>query len=82
MVRIEWTKSATKDLRKIPAIEKVRILVAVERLAGWPVEGDVKAMKGKPGGRYRLRVGEYRVIFEVKDNVLIIRVATRGAAYE
>ncbi|MFO0675293.1 MAG: type II toxin-antitoxin system RelE/ParE family toxin [Polyangiaceae bacterium] len=81
-MRIEWTKSATKDLRKIPAIDKVRILVAVERLAGWPVDGDIKAMKGKPAGRHRLRVGEYRVIFEVKDNVLIIRVASRGSVYE
>ncbi len=46
--------------------------------AGQPA--DVKRLKGVPG--YRLRVGRYRVIFERRDDrIVIIDVRHRGSAY-
>ncbi len=60
-----------------------RILKALNVLAVDPrAASNVKAMTGQPG--YRLRVGEWRVIYTLRDNVLtvlIIRVAHRREVY-
>ena len=79
-VRIK--RSAVKDLERIPASDRERLVAAIDGLALRPLEG--KVLKGALRGLRRIRVGRYRVIYEVQDGalvVLVVRVAGRGEAY-
>ena len=74
--------SAAGELRRLVKADRVRIVEAIDRLAENPFLGD--ALKGDLRGLRRLRVGTYRVIYEVQDDafiVLVIRVAHRREAY-
>ena len=79
--RIEIDKRAVKFIAKQPKLQRERLLRAIYRL---PFMGDIKAMQGYEGF-YRLRVGYYRVIYTVNDDVLLIRVievGNRGDVYK
>ena len=78
---ILFEKPAQKFILKQPPAQRVRLLAAINRL---PDEGDRKSMKGYPGV-YRLRVGDYRVIYTVENDKLIVRiihVGNRGDVYK
>ena len=82
--RMSFRKQAIKALRRIPAMQSQRILVALDNLADAPDRWDVDVapLTGQPG--YRLRVGSIRVIFERDDaerHIEILRIAPRGDAY-
>ena len=69
-------KAAEKFIVKLPAPEKERLLRAISRL---PEGNDIKPLKGKrTKGMYRLRVGDYRVIYTVDNGKLIIHVVDAG----
>ena len=59
-----------------------RVLRAMEGFAAAGL-GDVKALKGALRGRYRLRVGKWRVFFSLDQpgNVVVTEVDNRGQAY-
>ena len=79
--RIEIDKRAVKFIAKQPKLQRERPLRAIYRL---PFMGDIKAMQGYEGF-YRLRVGDYRVIYTVNDDVLLVRVVevgNRGDVYK
>jgi mRNA interferase RelE/StbE len=61
-----WTivvaKAAQKQLRRIPARDRDRIAAAIRAMAADPFQGDVIKLEGEEG-RYRRRVGSYRVFF-------------------
>lgn len=79
-VRIK--RSAAKELARIPKQDRTRIVDAIDRLAQWPHTG--APLKGQHRGLRRVRVGAYRVIYEVLDEVLIVlvvRVAHRRDVY-
>lgn len=81
---IEWKSSAAKELKKLPMPVIGRILHAVEALATspWP-DGARKLTDTK--STYRIRVGDYRVIYNVFDRRLvieIIKVRDRKEAYK
>ena len=62
--------------------DRIRIVAAIDRLAENPGLGT--ALKGDLRGLRRLRVGNYRVLYEVRDDelvVLVVRVAHRRDAY-
>ena len=75
MYSIDWTKTAIKQLRKIqPEKQRKAILAAVQCLDSCPTNtANVKALKGHKAG-YRLRVGNYRVLFDLDDGVRIMTV--------
>jgi len=59
----------------------MRILVALTRY-GESGEGDIKALSGEWDGTFRLRVGDFRVIFRlVPEEVTILRVRHRSEVY-
>ena len=81
MYQILIEKRAKKFIDKLPATEKRRLVEAIERL---PEGEDIKKLKGY-GGILRLRVGPYRIIYEVADDKLIITiidVGSRGQVYK
>lgn len=79
--KILFDKPAQKFIMKQPPAQRARLLAAINRL---PEEGDRKSMRGYPG-RFRLRVGDYRVIYTVEHDLLIVRViniGNRGDVYK
>ncbi|MFP4347604.1 MAG: type II toxin-antitoxin system RelE family toxin [Desulfococcaceae bacterium] len=73
MFSIQWAKKALKQLVRFPADDKKRISEAVDELASWPKCRNVKALRNQPFP-YRLRVGRYRVFFEVKTGIRVILI--------
>jgi len=83
--RIEYSADALIALRRIPTNLARTIRTKIERLAANPFapNNNVKALKGRPG--YRLRVGDWRVIYSLRRDVLVVHVlaiAPRGRAYD
>ncbi|MEA1985546.1 MAG: type II toxin-antitoxin system RelE/ParE family toxin [Euryarchaeota archaeon] len=73
-----------KFLNALDPDAKERIVDRLKVLGNLPVEGDVKKLKGTKGRKdlYRLRIGEYRAIYEVEDdNVYVLEVMLRGRGY-
>ena len=80
---ILWTKSATKELKRLPELTRRRILRAVEALAEDPRPLGVRKMVGT-SRTYRIRVGDYRVIYSIDSDVVsieVVRVRHRRDAY-
>jgi mRNA interferase RelE/StbE len=75
--RIAWRKSTKKDLRRIPPVEVAKIIRAVESLGTDPFPTGHKKLSGSQRA-YRIRVGDYRIIYEVHGSVLLIDVVRVG----
>lgn len=74
MYDIDWTAKAAKQLRKIAEQQaRERIHDEVETLRNWPVCRNIKALSGHKYG-YRLRVGGYRVFFDIGTAIRIIKI--------
>ncbi|MEA5580323.1 type II toxin-antitoxin system RelE/ParE family toxin [Nodularia harveyana UHCC-0300] len=79
--QIEFKPKAIKDLQKIPVSDRERIINKVEAMQD-DLQGDVKRLTNFTP-EYRLRVGDYRVLFELAEQTIIIyRVKHRSKAYE
>ena len=79
--QVEFKPRALKDLKGLPTTEIGRILAKAEALQN-DLEGDVKRLTNF-APEYRLRVGNYRVLFEVEGpKVVIYRVRHRRDAYK
>ena len=78
MFQITYSKKAEKFLRKQDKTTQQRLFTAFSKL---PLEGDIKKMHGISG--YRLRVGNYRILFDINGLVIdIIDVGNRGQIYK
>lgn len=78
-MEIVYSKQAVKDLKSIQKQEAIKIM---EQIAKLPL-GDVKALQGSEGQRYRLRVGRYRALFYYLENdIIIYKVAPRSKIYK
>ena len=71
--RIELTRSAEKDLRRIDRSQTATIYAALERLEQEPRPHGVKKLVGA-NRIYRFRVGDYRLVYEIEDDVLVVLV--------
>ena len=74
--KVNFAKSVKKDFRKIPKLEVSKILNEIEELAKNPRSPKTKKLKGE--NLYRLRVGNYRVIYDIQDNLMLIFVVKLG----
>jgi mRNA interferase RelE/StbE len=74
--RIELRPAAVRALRKLDPPIARRVQGAIALLAQDPRPPSVRALKGRPG--LRVRVGDYRIIYTVHDDVLLIVVVTLG----
>jgi len=79
--RFVWDPAARSDLRRLDRDTAMRILLTLTRY-GETGEGDVKALTDREG-LYRLRVGKWRVLFDLDDplEVRIHGIDNRGQAY-
>lgn len=74
---IEITRDALKTLGKIDKPMRRRLQTAIDNLADNPRPTGVVALKSEPG-YLRLRVGDYRVIYRVEDEHLVVVVVDLG----
>ena len=79
---IKIKSSASKSLSRISKPDRLRLIEAIERLRDEPLAGGV--LKGEFSGLRRLRVGVYRVVYEViheQVSVLVVRIGHRRDVY-
>lgn len=77
-----YKPAAQRELARMDRSEAKRIVYALEAFAT-AGRGDVKALKGALKGRYRLRIGKWRVFFSLDQpgNVVVTDIDNRGQAY-
>ena len=84
MHTIRYTAAALKALRQMPRNVADLIRQKVQEVAADPAAArNVKKLKGRDG--YRLRVGDWRVVYDIEDGVLVlivIDVGPRGGIYD
>ena len=85
MYEIRIRKQAQKKLQSLPKKARVRVVEKISRLGVNPDDDtlDVKKLTGEP--HYRLRVGDWRIIFDRDDEVKIIaieKIKSRGDVYK
>lgn len=81
--RVIIRKSVAKDMRGIPKKNARRIVAAIKSLADDPRPPDTKKLSGQE--RYRLRQGNYRILYEIEDDrliVCVVRVGDRRDVYQ
>lgn len=76
-MKINYSRQSAKFLSKQDKITQKRIISAVNKLPA----GDVRKLQGRTG--YRLRVGDFRIIFDIDGNILYIdKIDNRGQIYK
>jgi len=78
---IGFKPRAVKDLSKLPKSTQIRIMKKIEAMSD-DLRGDVRKLTDHTP-EYRLRVGNYRILFEIEgENIIIYRVVDRRDAYK
>jgi mRNA interferase RelE/StbE len=79
--RIEWLDEAKADVRALDQPTAMRLFDGIFRFARTG-SGDLNALHGELAGAFRLRLGDYRVLFTLQDDVMqIFGVRHRSEAY-
>ena len=81
--QILFEKASIKSLSKLPAEAQVKIVEAIENLSENPRPNGSKKLEGREG--YRIRIGDYRVIYLINDKkitVLILDIGKRKEIYK
>ena len=79
--QLEFKPKAVKDLDKLPREIAARVIQKLESLQSGLKSGDVKRLTNF-SPEYRLRVGDYRALFEVEGtSIIVYRVIHRREAY-
>lgn len=81
--RVELSPAARRQLGRLPPTVQSRLAHAIDGLAADPRPVGVQKLRGSQR-QFRIRVGDYRVIYEVQDDVmlvLVVKVAPRREAY-
>jgi len=76
-------RSAAKSLKSIPKNRREKIKAAIQKLKKEPQPANCKKLKAS-ADLYRIRIGDYRVIYEIRDKELIVLVVVvdhRSKAY-
>lgn len=74
--RVLWTRRAAKEAAKLDAEDRRRVVSAVGALGDWPecrARLDVKPLK-RHAQQFRLRVGRYRVLFDIEESLRVVSV--------
>ena len=80
---VEFVRSARKELSKLPKDTQKTVLRGILALSAAPRSGSVRKMVGDKS--WRLRVGDYRVIYEIQDKqllILVIKIGHRQNVYK
>jgi mRNA interferase RelE/StbE len=75
--RIEFRPAALRDLASLDQPVREKIAVKIDGLKQDPRPFGVEKLKGQDK-RYRLRIGPYRVVYEIEDDILLVLVVRIG----
>ena len=81
--QVRITPAAARQLRKLDASARVRVAAAIDLLADTPRPPGAKKLVGG-AGEWHVRTGNYRIVYEIRDevlSVLVVRVAHRREVY-
>ena len=84
MFKLIYAKSVARDLRHIAPYNLSKIKEGIEELIYFPNIAQIKRLKNHPIAHYRLRIGNYRVLFDVdwqKKEIYILKVGHRKDIY-
>ena len=84
MFKLIYAKSVRKDLRHIAPYNLAKIKKGIEELINFPNLSQIKHLKNHPVADYRLRIGNYRVLFDVNwemKEIYILKVGHRRDVY-
>jgi mRNA interferase RelE/StbE len=83
LTRISYKSSISRDLKRLDRTRAQSLLRQIEETLGRDADAGV-ALRGEFKGLYRLRIGEYRVIYAKtdRDAVVVLRIGHRSNVYE
>ena len=82
-MEVRLTPEAVQQEALLPKRIRVRIYELVRRLESWPNVSGVKPLKHELKGAFRVRTGDYRVVFKVQGEVvLVFRIENRKDVYK
>ena len=73
MFCINWAKKAVKQWLKLPIADRSRVAAEITKLERFPAASNVRALENHQFA-YRLRVGRYRVLFDVRAEIRVIDI--------
>jgi len=87
MYKLQFAAGVAKEMKKLGYVAQTMILNKLEVFAEKPelFKNDITPLKGKFTGKFRLRIRNYRVIYQQNDNIftiLIVRVGHRKNVYK
>jgi mRNA interferase RelE/StbE len=83
MVRVLLTPEANIQMQALPRVIRYRLHDVVDRLERWPVVSGAKPLRHELKGYYRIRTGDFRVVFRVVgEEVWMVRIEHRKDVYE
>lgn len=75
--RVEFTPAAVRQLRKLDGPARRRVQAAIELIAEEPRPKGAKRLAGGDA-KWRVRTGDYRIVYEIEDGVLLVLVVAVG----
>lgn len=85
VVTVVFAVEAQAEFLALPTSMKGRVCTVITRLAAWPNVAGAKAMKHEFQGHFRVRTGDWRIVFyfAARDRaVVIVRIGHRSTVYE
>jgi mRNA-degrading endonuclease RelE of RelBE toxin-antitoxin system len=83
MYRVTLTPEAARDLDRLPLTIRARMPALFDRLESWPRVSGAKPLRGDRAAYFRLRTGDYRLVFYVAGSTLVVeRIEHRRDVYE
>lgn len=76
--RIQIRKQALKEMEALPVSANKKIVAAIENLSENPRPAGCKKLKGERESLWRIRIGDYRVIYSIEDVVRIVEIRKIG----
>jgi mRNA interferase RelE/StbE len=73
---VTFRTSAAKELRKLPIPARKQVSVLIDSLVHDPRPHDVKKMTGVDA--WRIRIGDYRVVYSIEDQQLVVEIIKIG----
>lgn len=79
---MEFSAEGARGLEDIPLAIRLRCYGIIERLQHWPSVSGAKPLRGELKGCFRIRTGDWRVVFRPEGSVLwIVRIDNRKDVY-
>jgi mRNA interferase RelE/StbE len=79
------TPAAKIELESVPLVIRNRINEIFERLSKWPAVSGAKPLRGDLHGSYRIRTGDYRIVFTASadgQKITVWKIGNRGTVYD